>query len=124
MRFHSDRNVERPGHPPSLLKRHITPDFKKIGIKQPGKAAHAFRRFRASILGMKFVDENLKKFWMGHENNDNTAQYAEQMFEMNEWRQTEAAKVGLGFNVQAFVPKPVVRNVRKNRKQVEVAVSS
>ena len=108
----------------SLLKRHITPDFKKLGIKEPGKAAHAFRRFRASILGMKFVDENLKKFWMGHENNDITAQYAEQMFEMNVWRQTEVAKVGLGFNVSAFVPKPIVRNVRKNQKEIEVAVSS
>jgi hypothetical protein len=44
---------------------------------------------------MKFVAEDLKKFWLGHENNDITAQYAEQMFDMNEWRQTEAAKVGL-----------------------------
>jgi hypothetical protein len=108
----------------NLLKRHVTPDFERLGIKEPGKATHSFRRFRASILGMKFVDNNLQKFWMGHENNDITAQYAEQMFEMNEWRQTEAAKVGLGFNVRAFVPKPAVRNVRKNRKECEVAVAS
>jgi hypothetical protein len=47
-----------------------------------------------------------------------------QMFEMNEWRQTEAAKVGLGFNVPAFVPKPIVRKVRKKRKEIEVAVAS
>jgi integrase len=108
----------------NLLKRHITPDFEKLGIKEPGKAAHSFRRFRASVLGMKFVAEDLKKFWLGHENNDITAQYAEQMFEMNEWRQTEAAKVGLGFNVPAFVPKPIVRKVRSNRKEIEVAVPS
>jgi integrase len=108
----------------NLLKRHITPDFERLGIKEPGKAAHSFRRFRASVLGMNFVDDDLKKFWMGHENNDITAQYAEQMFEMNEWRQTEAAKVGLGFNVPAFVPKPIVRKVRKNRKESEVAVAS
>lgn len=108
----------------NLLKRHITPDFEKLGIKEPGKAAHAFRRFRASVLGMKFVDENLKKFWLGHENNDITAQYAEQMFEMNELRQAEAAKVGLGFTVSMFVPRPVVRNVRKNRKEIEVTISS
>jgi integrase len=107
----------------NLLKRHITPDFEKLGIKEPGKAAHAFRRFRASVLGMKFVDENLKKFWMGHENNDITAQYAEQMFEMNEWRQTEAAKVGLGFKVSAFVPRPIVRKVRKNQTEVEAAIA-
>jgi integrase len=108
----------------NLLKRHITPNFESLGIKEPGKAAHSFRRFRASVLGMKFVDDNLKKFWMGHENNDITAQYAEQMFEMNEWRQTEVAKVGLGFKVPAFLPKPIVRKVRKHRKEIEVAVPS
>jgi integrase len=108
----------------NLLKRHITPDFKRLGIKEPGKAAHAFRRFRASVLGMKFVDDDLKKFWMGHENNDITAQYGEQMFEMNEWRQIEAVKVGLGFNVPAFVPKSIVRKVRRNRKNIEVAIGS
>ena len=106
------------------MKRYITPDFERLGIKEPGKGAHSFRRFRASVLGMKFVDNNLKKFWLGHENNDITAQYAEQMFEMNEWRQTEAAKVGLGFAVPAFVPKPIVRKVRKNRKESEVAIAS
>jgi len=26
--------------------------------------------FRASVLGMKFVADDLKKFWLGHENND------------------------------------------------------
>ena len=73
---------------------------------------------------MKFVAEDLKKFWLGHENNDITAQYAEQIFEMNEWRRTEVVKVGLGFNVPAFVPKPIVRKVRKNRNESEVAVAS
>jgi integrase len=108
----------------NFLKRHLTPDFKKLGIKEPGKAAHSFRRFRASVLGMNFVGDDLKKFWMGHENNDITAQYAEQMFEMNEWRQTEGAKVGLGFNVSAFVPKQRVRKVRRNRNEIEVAFAS
>ena len=46
------------------LKRHITPDFERLRIKEPGKGAHSFRRFRASVLGMKSVDNNLKKFWM------------------------------------------------------------
>jgi len=118
------KNGKTPVSYTNLLKRFLTPDFEKLGIKEPGKAAHSFRRFRASVLGMKFVDNDLKKFWMGHENNDITAQYAEQMFEMNEWRQTEAAKVGLGFNVPAFVVKPIVRKVRKNRKEIEVAVAS
>jgi hypothetical protein len=29
----------------NFLKRHLTPSMKKLGIKEPGKAAHAFRRF-------------------------------------------------------------------------------
>ena len=33
-------------------------------------------------------------------------------------------KVGLGFDVSAFVPKPIVRKVRKNRKKVKVAIAS
>jgi hypothetical protein len=59
-----------------------------------------------------------------HENNDMTAQYAEQISEDDTWRQTLAAKVGLGFQIPAFVPKPIVRNVRRNSHSVEVAVVS
>ena len=98
--------------------------MKKLGIKEPGKAAHAFRRFRSSILAKSGVEEDIRKFWLGHENNDITAQYAEQIREDNVWRQTLAANVGLGFKIPAFVPKPIVRNVRKNRQVVEVVVVS
>ncbi len=34
------------------------------------------------------------------------------------------AKVGLGFNIPAFVPKPIVRKLRKNRQPVAIAVAS
>ncbi len=44
--------------------------------------------------------------------------------EDNVWRQTLAANVRLGFKIPAFVPKPIVRNVRKNRQEVEVAVGA
>jgi integrase len=110
----------------NFLKRYLTPSMKKLGIKEPGKAAHAFRRFRSSILAKSGVEEDIRKFWLGHENNI-TAQYAEQIRDDNTWRQTLAAKVGLGFQIPAFVPKPIVRNVRnvrKNRQFVEVAVVS
>jgi hypothetical protein len=43
------------------------------------------------------------------------------MLEMNEWRQTEAAKVGLGFDISVFIPEPIVRKVRRNRNEIEVA---
>jgi integrase len=90
---------------------------------RPGKAAHAFRRFRSSILAKSGVEEDIRKFWLGHENNDITAQYAEQIHEDNTWRQALAVKVGVGFQIPAFVPKAIVRNVRKNRQVVEVAGS-
>ena len=108
----------------NFLKRYLTPSMKKLGVKELGKAAHAFRRFRSSILAKSGVEEDIRKFWLGHENNDITAQYAEQIREDNSWRQTLAAKVGLGFQIQAFVPKPIVRNVRKNRQASKVAMAS
>ena len=108
----------------NLLKRHLTPDLEKLGLKEPGKGTHAFRRFRASVLSKARVEEDLRKFWFGHENQDITAEYAEQIREDNEWRQAEAARVGLGFKIPTFVPKPVVRKVRKNREAVEGAVAS
>ena len=57
----------------NFLKRHLTPSMKKLGIKEPGKAAHAFRRFRSSIIAKSGVEEDIRKFWLGHENNDMTA---------------------------------------------------
>jgi hypothetical protein len=116
--------THEPGQLPEFPQ--TTPDAlnEKLGIKEPGKAAHAFRRFRSSILAKSGVEEDIRKFWLGHENNDITAQYAEQIREDNVWRQTLAANVGLGFKIPAFVPKSIVRNVRKNRQVVEVAVVS
>ena len=108
----------------NFLDRYLTPSMEKLGIKEPGKAAHAFRRFRSSIFAKSGVEEDIRKFWLGHENNDITAAYAEQIREDNPWRQSLAAKVGLGFQIPAFIPKPIVRSVRKNREQVEVSVGS
>ena len=76
------------------------------------------------MLSKARVEEDLRKFWFGHENQDITAEYAEQIREDNEWRQAEAARVGLGFKIPTFVPKPVVRKVRKNGEAVEGAVAS
>src|SRR6202040_3699698 len=93
----------------NFRKRYLPPAMNKLGLKEPGKACHSFRRFRSSVLAKSRIEEDLRKFWLGHENNDITAQNAEQIREDNEWRQAEAASVGLGFKIPAFVPKPVVR---------------
>lgn len=108
----------------NFLKRYLTPAMKKLGIKERGKAAHAFRRFRASVLAKAGIEEDLRKFWLGHDNSDLTAQYAEQIKEDNGWRQTMAAVAGLGFDISPFTTKPIVRNVRKKRKSNEVAVAT
>jgi integrase len=107
----------------NFLKRYLTPSMKRLGIKEQGKAAHAFRRFRSSVLAKSGVEEDIRKFWLGHENNDMTAEYAEQIRDDNTWRQGLAAKVGIGFQIPAFVAKPIVRNVRRKRKAVEGAVA-
>ena len=107
----------------NLLKRYLTPSMKRLGIKEPGKGCHAFRRFRSSVLVKAGIEEDMRKFWLGHENSDITAHYAEQIREDNAWRQEMAASVGLGFKIPAFVPKPLVRKVRRNRKALEMAVA-
>jgi hypothetical protein len=61
-----------------------------------------FSRFRSSLLAKSGVEEDIRKFWLGHENNDITAQYAEQIRDDNTWRQTLAAKVGLRFQIPAI----------------------
>jgi integrase len=104
--------------------RYLTPVITKLGIKEPGKAAHVFRRFRSSVLAKSGIEEDLRKYWLGHENNDITAQHAEQIREDNAWRQKMATNVGLGFAIPAFIPKAIVRNVRKNRGSAELVVGS
>lgn len=81
------RNGVTPVSYENFLKRYLTPTMKKFGMKEPGKAAHAFRRFRSSVLAKWGIEEDLRKFWLGHENSDLTAQYAEQIRDDNSWRQ-------------------------------------
>ena len=81
-----------------------------------------FRRFRSSILAKSGVLEDIRKFWLGHQNNDITAaQYAEQMRDDDTWRQTLPAKVGLGFQIPAFVPSQLsimsAKIVRQSKPQ-------
>ena len=93
------RKLTTPVSCGNFLKRYLTPAMKKLGIKEPGKAAHAFRRFRSSVLTKSGVEEDIRKFWLRHENNDITAEYAKQIREDNSWRQMLAAKAGLGFQI-------------------------
>ena len=108
----------------NFRNRYLTPAMERLGMKEPGKACHAFRRFRSSVLVKSGIEEDVRKFWLGHENSDITAQYAEQVRDDNAWRQSLAASVGLGFRIPAFVPKPIVRKIRRNGEPVEAIAAS
>jgi integrase len=118
--FPSLRKGKGPMSYRSFLRWQLTPAMERAEVKEPGKGAHAFRRFRASVLRRSGVEEDLRKFWLGHENPDLTARYAEQVREDNAWRQAEAAKVGLGFTIPEFAS--IVREVPE--LSVEVAVGT
>ena len=80
-----------------------------------------FRRFRSSILAKSGLEEDIRKFWLGHENNDITAQYAEQIREDDTWRQTLAAKVDLdsrfGHSFESQLSIMFAKIVRQSKPQ-------
>lgn len=94
----SDSNVRR---------RSLHPKLVKLGLYTPGAAMHCFRRFRSAVLKKYGCPEDLRKFWLGHENSDLSDEYAEQLLEDIERRQEVAGRIGLGFEIPepSFVPK-------------------
>ena len=66
----------------SFLKRILTPSMKKAWHQGAGKGGTCFPPFPVpQILAKSGVEEDIRKFWLGHENNDISAQYAEQIRE-------------------------------------------
>ena len=84
-----------------------------------GEEMHCFRRFRSAVLTKNGCPEDLRKFWLGHENPDISDEYTEQLLEDIEHRQEVAVRIGLGFEIPepSFVP-----NVPKAPEQEEVGV--
>jgi len=105
----------------NIRRRSLHPKLVKLGVYVPGAGMHCFRRFRSAMLKKQGCPDDLRKFWLGHENRDISDEYAEQLLEDVERRQTVAAVVGLGFKVPeaSFVP-----NVPKTPQLegVEIAV--
>ena len=102
----------------NVRRRSLHPKLVKLNLYTPGAATHMYPRFRASVLVKNGCPEDLKKFWLGHEDNDISAEYAEQIREDVEWRQLKAAEIGVGFEL----PSSIVPNVPKAQEQKEVAV--
>jgi hypothetical protein len=74
-----------------------------------------------AILTKNGCPEDLRKFWLGHENPDISDDYPEQLLEDIERRQEVAARIGLGFKIPepSFVP-----NVPKTSELHAVAVAA
>jgi len=104
----------------NVRRRSLHPKLLKLNLYTPGAAMNMFRRFRSAILVKRECPQDLKKFWLGHENNDVTSEYAEQIREDVEWRQRKAAEIGAGFEL----PSSIVPNVPKTLEQEEVAVAT
>ena len=104
----------------NVRARSLHPKLVKLNLYTPGAAFHMFRRFRSSVLVKKGCPEDLKKFWLAHENKDISADYAEQIREDVEWRQMKAAEIGVGFEL----PPSVVPNVPKTQEEEEQIVRS
>jgi integrase len=104
----------------NVRRRSLHPKLVKLGLYTPGAAMHCFRRFRSAMLKKHGCPDDLRKFWLGHENHDISDEYAEQLLEDLERRRSVAGAVGLGFEVPetSFVP-----NVPKtpDLKQEEIA---
>jgi len=103
----------------NVRNRSLHPKLVKLNLYTPGAAMNMYRRFRAAFLVKSECPHDLKKFWLGHENNVITSEYAEQIREDIEWRQQKAAQIGVGFEL----PPSVVPNVPKKWEQEEITVA-
>jgi integrase len=98
----------RSGKPLSqttIARRHLHPALAAIGAEKA--SFHAFRRFRATHLRKQGCNEDLVKFWLGHAKAGITDTYSK-LFLDEMFRQQEAKRVGIGFEIS-----PIVRTVRK-----------
>jgi integrase len=92
----------RAGSPRSysnLYNQRLRPKLEKLGFYMPGAGAHCFRRFRAAQLKRMACPDDLRKFWLGHANEDISDRYALQLLEDLDRRKDAVANVGLGFEV-------------------------
>lgn len=71
--------------------------MQKLGLQ---KGFHAFRRFRITHLRKSHVEPGLVQFWAGHAEESVTDGYDKIKLDI-ETRKTEAARVGLGFKLEA-----------------------
>lgn len=102
----------------NIEERWLTERLKAMQLDEPGMGWHAFRRFRKTWLRGKRCQEDINNFWMGHKPKTMSELYSH-LYEEVELRLAEAAQVGVGFEVPAYVAPSCSK--KSVESEVEVA---
>jgi hypothetical protein len=60
---------------------------------------NAFRRFREGVLLSSDARQILIDYWIGHENDEMSTRYGEQLLKIVAYRKEWAEKIGVGFEL-------------------------
>jgi integrase len=84
--------------PENLYRRGFEALFKKMGRTRV--RFNAFRRFREALLLASDARQILIDYWMGHENDEMSMRYGEQLLKNVAYRKEWAEKIRLGFELR------------------------
>jgi integrase len=85
--------------PGNIDRDSLSPILKEMGRDETGTRFNVFRRFREAVLQRSEARQILIDYWMGHSNPSMGDRYGKQLVEDVEYRQEQAKKVGLGFDL-------------------------
>ena len=92
----ANRTMLDPGN---IDRDSLSPILKEMGRNETGTRFNVFRRFREAVLQRSEARQILIDYWMGHSNPSMGDRYGKQLVEDVEYRQEQAKKVGLGFDL-------------------------
>jgi hypothetical protein len=85
--------------PGNIASDSLSPILKEMERNETGTRFNVFRRFREAVLQRSEARQILIDYWMGHSNPSMGDRYGKQLVEDVEYRQEQAKKVGLGFDL-------------------------
>jgi len=85
--------------PGNIDRDSLSPILEEMGRDEAGTRFNVFRRFREAVLQRSETRQILIDYWMGHSNPSMGDRYGKQLVEDVEYRQEQAKKVGLGFDL-------------------------
>jgi integrase len=85
--------------PGNIDRDSLSPILEAMGRNEAGTRFNVFRRFREAVLQRSEARQILIDYWMGHSNPSMGDRYGRQLVEDVEYRQEQARKVGLGFDL-------------------------